>query len=289
MNRTNGLLALTTTALILGTFGVLIRELAKSFSNAGQVFARSFFALLIILVIVYFKKVQPFKIAKENIKYIVGFSIVLPLSIIFFTTSANLIKVTNSLFMLYVGSLVSTAFIGKFLFKEKFSAKHVISLIVVFIGLCFFVDPFNLGSMSLGVGFGLLSGLFEGFSHTLRKLMKNISREVIVFYQSLSGVVLATFLLLTSNEPMVTNLQPKAVVVAMAFGVLMIAIGYLLSYGFANFDVNWGTIILATELFFAIVINSIFLKEYPSGRELIGGILIFSVAIITSLDLGKKK
>lgn len=54
MNRTKGLLALTSSALILGTAGVLIREMAKSFSNAGQVFARSFFALLIILVIVYF-------------------------------------------------------------------------------------------------------------------------------------------------------------------------------------------------------------------------------------------
>lgn len=289
MNQTKGFLALVSTAAILGTFGVLIRELAKTFSDPGQVFARSFFATLIILLVVFYKKVNPLKIGKDNLKYVIAFSIVFPLSILCFTISANSIKVTNSLFMLYVGSLASTAIFGKILFKEKFSPKHIMALILVFIGLSFFVYPFSIESISLGLILGLLSGVFEGASHTLRKLMKDVKREVVVFYQSLSGVVLASGLLVFSNDAFIKEFHLSSILVAMLFGLLLVAIGYLLVYGFGNFDVNWGTIILATELFFAIVINSIFLKEFPTSFELLGGLLIFAGTAITSLNFDLQK
>ncbi|MCA9371451.1 DMT family transporter [Candidatus Woesebacteria bacterium] len=287
MNQTKGFLALVSTAAILGTFGVLIRELAKTFSDPGQVFARSLFATLIIALVVLYKKINPLDIGKKNLKYVLAFSVVFPLSILCFTVSANLIKVTNSLFMLYVGSLVSTAIFGRVLFKEKFTLKHIAALVLVFIGLSFFVYPFSVESITLGLVLGLFSGIFEGSSHTLRKLMKDVKREVVVFYQSLSGVILASGLLLFSNEVFIKEFHLSAIFVALLFGLLLVSIGYLLVYGFGNFDVNWGTIILATELFFAIVINSVFLKEYPTSYELIGGLLIFSGTAITTLKLNK--
>lgn len=289
MEQRKGFIALVSTAAILGTFGVLIRQLAITFSDSGQVFARSLFATLIIASIVLYKKINPFRIEKKNIKQLLLFSIVFPLSILCFTVSANLIKVTNSLFMLYVGSLVSTAIFGKVLFKEKFGFKHISALALVFTGLSFFVYPFSFETLSLGIVLGLLSGIFEGSSHTLRRLMKDVKREVVVFYQSISGVILAAALLLFSNEVFINEFHWSAIFVAILFGLLLVSIGYLLVYGFGNFDVNLGTIILATELFFALVINAIFLKEYPTSNELIGGLLIFSGTAITSLKLNNKK
>lgn len=289
MNQTRGFIALTITALILGTFGVLIRALADSFSDAGQVFARSITATLIITVIILFKKTNPFDITKKNLKYVLLFSLVFPLSIICFTVSANLIKVSNSLFMLYVGSLVSTAIFGKIFFKERFTLKHTIALILVFIGLCFFVYPFSIESVSLGLLFGILSGLFEGSSHTLRKLMNEVKREVVVFYQSLSGAIVAILFLLFSTEPIIRNFNVSSVVVALLFGFLLVVIGTLLVYGFNNFDVNLGTIILATELFFALVINYLFLQETPTSFELLGGTIIFFASIVTSIKFSHGK
>lgn len=287
MNQKKGFIALVSTAAILGTFGVLIRALAETFSNPGQVFIRSFFATLVIVAIVLYKRINFLNVGKKNRKLLLLFSIVFPLSIICFTVSVNLIKVSNSLFMLYVGSLASTAFLGRILFKEKFGTKHILSLILVFIGLMFFVHPLSIESISLGLVLGLLSGIFEGASHTLRKLMKSVKREVVVFYQSLSGVVLAVVLLLVSNDVFIKEFHISSLFVAIVFGFLLVAIGYLLVYGFGNFDVNLGTIILATELFFALIINSLFLREYPTMFELIGGILIFSGTVITSLKFTK--
>ena len=116
--------------------------------------------------------------------------------------------------------------------------------------------------------------------------MKDVKREVIVFYQSLSGVILACGLLVFSNDVLIKEFHLSSIFVALLFGLLLVLIGYLLIYGFGNFDVNWGTIILATELFFVIVINALILKEYPNAYELFGGLLIFSGTVITTLKLG---
>lgn len=289
MDNKKGFLALTAAAAVLGTFGVLIRYLSTSFSDSGQVFARSFFATVTIILIIFFKKINPFKIKSKSFLYVSVFSIVFPLSVLCFTMSANLTKVTNSLFMLYVGSLASTAVLGKLVFNESFGLKHLLSLALVLFGLSFFVYPFSFQNFSLGLTLGLASGVLEGASHVLRRLMKDIKREIVVFYQSLSGATVALVLLFLSGEVFIKSFNLSAIIVAVVFGVLLVVIGYMLVYGFGNFDVNLGTIILATELFFALVINALVLKEYPTSNELIGGILIFSGTVVASLNLASKR
>ncbi len=284
-----GFVSLISAAFILGTFGVLIRELAVSFTDNGQVFARSLAATVIIISILIYKKLTPFKVDTENVKYLLMFGIAFPLSIILFTYSANSIKVTNSLFMLYVGSLLSTALLGKFVLKQELTTKHYISFLFAIIGLIFFVYPFDITSISLGLIAGIFAGVFEGTCHALRGLMKNVKREIIVFHQSLSGVILASLILLISGGQVFTNFSLNGILVAIVFGVLLVSIGYLLAYGFGNFDASLGTIILATELFFALVINALILKEFPTSFEIIGGLLIFLGSIITSLDFSKFK
>ncbi len=288
MNQTKGFVALTSTAFILGTFGVLIRLLSEHFTDTGQVLARSFFASLIILLVIAYKRINPISLDRAHLKYLMLFSLSFPMSIICFTISANQIKVSNSLFMLYVGSLISTAFFGKYLFKEKFTVLHGLSLFLVFIGLLFFVYPFNVQSLSLGILLGVVSGITEGASHTLRKLMNGIKREVVVFYQSISGVVVALLSVFLSGEFPIKSVNISAVVIAIIFGALLVLIGALLFYGFNNFNVNLGTVILATELFFSLVINYLFLHESPTIYELIGGVIIFLGSILTSIKLSQK-
>lgn len=283
MNQRKGFFALIFAAVILGTFGVLVRELAGTFGDFAQVFIRSLFATLVIVVIVLYKKISPFKMDKNNLKYILLFSIFFPSSVLFFTISVNLIKATNTLFMLYAGSLIFTAIFGRIFFKEKFTFKHTAALILAFVGLSMFVYPFSFETLSLGIVLGIFAGLCEGVSHTLRRLMKGLKREVIVFYQSFSGALIALGLLLFSHSLFIKEFHISSIFVGLLFGVLLVSMGYLLAYGFGNFDVNAGTIVLSTELFFAMVINAMFLQEYPTSYEFIGGLLIFSATAIISL------
>ncbi len=285
MDRTKGFIALSISAVILGAFGVFLKELSNGFSDPAAVFIRSFVATLIIVAIVLYKKFNPLRVKKEYIGILVLFSLAFPLSLLFMTISINLIKVANSLFMLYVGSLATTAILGKLLFMEKFTLKHILSLILVVVGLSFFIYPFDINVINYGIIAGILAGVFEGVCHILRKKMANISREVIVFYQSISGVVFAVFLLFFYSEPFIKEFQVSAVAAGLILGLMMVAIGYLLAYGFANYDANLGTILLATELFFALVLNAIFLKEFATVTELIGGVIIFLGAVVVSINI----
>ena len=284
-NNKSGFLALLGAAFILGTFGIWIRELDNAFSNTGQVIARSLMALLIISTIVIFKrKTISFKIERKNYKYLLGFCIVFPFSLICFTASATQIKVTNSLFMLYVGSLIASYLWGKLAFKESLNANKVVSITLLLLGLYAFVYPFDVGKLSGGIFLGLAAGALEGSAHAFRKFLKGVQREIIVFFQSLSSVVIAIILALYGGESLVKGITPSTLLVVVLFGALLVAIGYMLAYGFSHYDINVGSIILATELFFALVVSAIFLQELPTTYEIIGGLLIFTGAIVTSLD-----
>jgi len=74
-------------------------------------------------------------------------------------------------------------------------------------------------------------------------------------------------------------------VAGLVFALLQISLGNLLLYGFQHFDVNVGTVILATELFFASLIGLIFFREIPSTHEIIGGCFIFVASILSAVDV----
>jgi len=286
MNRQKGFWSLLATAVILGTFGVWIRELDKYFSEFGQVVSRSLAATVIILLIIIIKKVK-LKVPKDKVKYLAGFTIAFPLSVICFTYSATSIKVTNALFMLYVGIMISTYLWGRFAFGEQITSKKIISICLLLTGLVVFVYPFSASTFSIGTVLGIMAGLLEGTAHAFRKYMKDVQREAVVLFQSLSGAFVALILLLISGQVFATEWTARGIIVSVIFGILLVTIGYLLVIGFSNYDVNVGTIILASELFFALVINFIFLREEPTLTEAIGGAIIFIGAIFNNIHIGK--
>jgi drug/metabolite transporter (DMT)-like permease len=283
-----GFYALIGTAFILGTFGIWIRELDKMFGNSTQVLVRSVIGAVIISLIIFFKKTD-FKIEKKYYKYLLGFSVVFPLSIIAFTISATTTKVSTSLFMLYIGSLLCTYIVGTFIFKEAFTFLKGVSVALLLTGLTIYVWPLSVKTLTVGILFGFLAGILEGGSHSFRKLLGEIPREIVVFFQTVSSIVVAVIILYFSREVMIKTVIPSAVYASFIFGALQVVMGYLLVYGFSHFDVNIGAIILATELVFALIINYLFLNEVPTLMELTGGTLIFLGTVVTSIQFSPKK
>lgn len=283
--KNKGFLSLLLAAFILGTFGIWIRQLDKVFTSEAQVIARSLSASVIILLIVLYKNIK-LHVPKNDRLNLLGFCIVFPVSILFFTYSAVNIKVSNALFMLYVGSLIASYLWGRFIFAESFGKKKLMSLVLLLLGLIIFVYPFSATTLSLGVLTGILAGLLEGSAHAFRKKLKNLKREIIVLFQSLSGLIVGLLIFsFKGNSFTKSDITVTSVFVTVLFGFLLVAIGYLLAYGFSHFDVNVGSVVLATELFFALIISYIFLNESPTTNELLGGSIIFIASIVTSLNI----
>lgn len=287
-SKTKGFIALLLAAIVFSTFGVLIRELDKMFGQFAQVGSRAFVAFVILGFLILWKK-ESFKIEKSQRLQTFLFALAFPLSIIFSTLSVTTTKAANTVFLLYIGTIFTSLITGGIFFKEKLTAQKSVSLILVIIGLFFFIYPFSNETLNAGFFFGLLSGIFDGISNTLRKLLKNISRNTLLFYQYLLGAVIGISLSVGSGQQFVEQILPISIVILIIYGGLLIVIGNLLIYGFAHFDVNVGTIVLATELFFAIIVNAIFLNEHASQFELFGGILIFIAACLIGINLNDFK
>lgn len=79
------------------------------------------------------------------------------------------------------------------------------------------------------------------------------------------------------------------IVAGLIFAALLVGLGNLLLYGFQHFDVNVGTVILATELFFASLFGWVFFREVAAPNELIGGAVIFLASILSAVDLSALK
>jgi drug/metabolite transporter (DMT)-like permease len=276
-----GTLALLGAALLLGTFGVWIKWLSQYFGTPSQVVVRGGFATLIIVLIMLVRKIE-LRVAKENTRFLVLFGIVFSSSILCMTYAANNGKVTNALFLLYVGSVLATNFWGKFVFREKMTADKVVSLILLMIGLVLFIHPLSLSSFGPAALFALAAGLLEGSSHALRKQLKNVTREIVVFVQSSFSVIVGMLVFTSSGEKFVKVSDVQGIFVGILFGFALVGMGYLLGYGFAHSEVSSGTVILSTELFFATIINFLFLREVPTLFEILGGLVIFAAATYTS-------
>lgn len=286
MRNYSGFLSLLAAALIFSTFGVFIRELDKMFGNNAQVFVRAGVAFIYLAVLVGINR-NSLKIPKGKRWYTVLFSLSFPIAVVLFTASATRTKAANSVFMLYAVSLAVAFLIGTFLFKEKVTWQKITAQLIVVIGLIIFIDPRNLEVINAGILLGLASGVFDGLANSLRRHLGDLSRNVLLLYQYGTGATLGLILAIGTGENMVKEWHWSAVIVALVFGIGLVMIGKLTIYGFNHFDVNIGTIILATELFFALVVNYIFLSESPTNNELLGGVLIFAAASLASLDLSK--
>ncbi|MBN1331771.1 DMT family transporter [Candidatus Dojkabacteria bacterium] len=281
-----GFLSLLCAAFIFSFFGVFVRELDKMFGEFAQVGGRLLVAFLVVVALVIYNKIS-LQVKKKDRFLLMIFAFAFPLSIIFWTYGVVEEKASNVLFALYFGDIITALLIGTMFYKEKINFQKWIGIIMACIGLGFFVYPFDINGLSIGLLFGLFSGIADAVSNSLRKKLGHIKRQSLLFFQYSVGAILMLLLGVLSGQEMIGDFHLSSVAVIVLFGICLVFIGNLTIYGFNHFDVNVGTIILATELMFALVINYIFLHESPTISELAGGIMIFFAANIVNVDLKK--
>ncbi|MCA9378915.1 DMT family transporter [Candidatus Dojkabacteria bacterium] len=272
--KNKGFWSLLLAGFIYAVFGVLIRGLDAMFTDLGQTWARSLVTVLIAFMIILIRR-NSLRIPKGRRLSLLVFSLTWSLIVITFTYAINHAKIASVVAMLYVGSVSTSFALGVLVLKEKASNRKLLAMLVIFLGLVFLAYPFDFGEESLGLAMGLVSGMLEGLSNMLRKRLGDIERMGVVFYQFLSNVIIFIPLALIIGDRSIKEVSLLPLLILFAFGVLLVLVGNLLLYGFRHFDVGLGTIVLASELFFSMLLGFAFLAEAPTVNELIGGVLIF--------------
>ena len=174
-------------------------------------------------------------------------------------------------------------FIEPVVFHEKLRAKSIISAIILLIGVAITIPEFSMeNQVTVGIIWGMISSLtYAIITLANRYFSRKYEGRIVSFYeQGTAAIVLLPALILVP-----TVWRAQDVIGVACIGCICTAFAYSL-YVSAQKRVKAQTagIISGMETVYGIVYALIFLGEVPTMRELIGGTIILSVALYSSLE-----
>jgi len=275
--------------LLFGLSGVMAKYLSEWLS-AYQVVEYRFAAALIgllILILIFRPKISLKGLSK---KVLFLYAVTFPLSVILFTLSIFNGSVALAVFSFYTATLVSSFIIGRVFFKEKIHVYKQLALVAILISVIAFTDPLHNLGLNLGLLFGILSGLVQGIASSFQKFLSNHANKTsLLLYQCLAGVTLAVIALAFVEEPFYVEIGAFQWLIVILFGFAMLAITYLFLIGFKYTNLNTGSVLISSELFFGPFFAFILLSEQLSFGILIGGIFTAIAVVLSSLNAPKAK
>ena len=175
-----------------------------------------------------------------------------------------------------------------FLFKESFTTKKAVALVMTFAGCGCVTGAFS-GSLNLTF-MGLLYGLGSGFGYALYSIFGKYAVEkytsatitVYTFYfSSLAALPIADFPSNTFNQ-----LNAAAILNVLGLGLVCAVIPYLLyNKGLVYVDPGQVSILATIEPLVAAVIGICYFQEPLTAQKLVGMGLIFAAIILLNLPV----
>ena len=177
-------------------------------------------------------------------------------------------------------------FLEPLVYHERISGKSIFSAIVLLIGVAITIPEFSVeNQVTIGIIWGMISSLtYAVITLANRYFSKKYEGRIVSFYeQGTAAIVLLPALILVP-----TQWRAQDIIGVAFIGAICTAFAYTL-YVSAQKKVKAQTagIISGMETVYGIIYALIFLGEVPSTRELIGGVVILSVALYSSLQKSK--
>lgn len=254
-----------------GLFGKFITLPSLVIVFGRVVFASAF--LLIVLLI------QKQKISLNNNKDYVYFAIlgvILAFHWVAFFLAIQLSTVAIGL-LTFSTFPVFVTFIEPIFFKDKIKIKNIIIALITFFGVALVVPKFTLSNtMTQGAIWGVVAGFtFAILSVLNKKYVSEYKSLVISFYQC----TVAIFVLL----PFVLFIKPvfvmKDILLLGILGIVFTGISHTLFInGLRTVKAQTASIIASLEPVYGIIATVILLKEFPSLKEVMGGVIILAMA-----------
>jgi len=174
-------------------------------------------------------------------------------------------------------------FIEPVVFKERLKLKSIVSAIILLMGVLITIPEFSVENQ---VTVGIIWGMISSFTYAIITLAnryfskKYEGRTVCLYEQGTAAIVLLPAAFLVDATWRAQDIAGVAII-----GCVCTAFAYSL-YVSAQKGVRAQTagIISGMETVYGIIYALILLKEVPSVRELVGGVVILGVALFASLE-----
>lgn len=278
-----GLLSLHSAVLLFGIVGIFAKVVNQP--SAIIVLGRVFFSSIFLWCFLFFRKQKIRLNKKEDYYWMIGAGVVLAAH---WTCHMQAIQCSTvaigtiafSTFPLFV------TFLEPYFFHEKLKVSDVACAIVMLIGVFVMIPEFEFSnSMTQGVIYGLGSALTYAVLGLLnRRFTETYQAAVVSFYeQGVACIVLLPTLFLLRPEITVQD-----VAMLCMLGVVFTAVAHsLFINSLRTVKVRTAGIVSGLESVYSIIAAFLFLGEFPSMREILGGIIILGAVFYSTLKDSK--
>ncbi|MDO0824262.1 DMT family transporter [Desulfosporosinus nitroreducens] len=264
--------------LLFGLSGLFAKLLP--FSSVIIVLGRVFFSSIFLGgVILYLKKDIKLKEQKHYL-YLALMGVVLAIHWSTFFTSIQVSTVSIGL-LTFSTFPVFVTFLEPLFFHEKLKLSNLNNAIVTFLGVMLVIPTFDLGNnLTQGGMWGMLSGLtYAVLSMLNRKFVKDYSSLVIAFYEQVTAtIILIPFFVI--QHPV---FSPKEISIILLLGVAFTGISHsLFINGLKTIKTQTAGIISCLEPVYGIIFAMLIVREIPTIREVLGGLIILSAVFYST-------
>lgn len=276
--KNKNLIELHTAVLLFGLCGLFGKFL--TLPSTIIVLGRVFFGSISLAIMLLYSK-QSLKLKeKRHYIYLIIMGLTLAIHWVAFFKSIQLSTVAIGL-LTFSTFPVFVTFLEPYLFKEKLKLQDLIIAIITLGGVALVIPKFEIGNnLTQGALWGIFSGLtFAILSVLNRKYVKEYSSQIIAFYQQgTATIVLLPFLFIET-----TVLHIKDVSLLILLGVVFTALAHgLYINSLKNIKAQSAGIIASLEPVYGIIFALILLREIPTLKVVIGGVVILGAAFYVS-------
>ena len=183
---------------------------------------------------------------------------------------------------------VFVIFLEPYLFHEKLKKSDVFCTLMMLVGVFFIVPAFQMDNQ---ITQGVLWGLLSAFTYAVLSLMnrrfscKYPATLVSLYEQGTATIVLLPTLLVL--KPVITLADAG---VLMMLGIIFTAVAHSLFIGgLRTVKVRTAGILSGLEPVYGTLSAFLFLKEVPSFRECLGGVIILVAVFLSTLKPEEKE
>ena len=279
MEKKHSLFEIHTAVVLFGLAGLFGKWLV--FSPLIIVLGRVFFASLALLLFFLLTRQEMRISPARNYAVFILLGFILAIHWVAFFHSIQISTVAVGL-LSYSSFPVFTTFLEPLLFKEKIQISTLLYALLCVLGIFLIIPRFD---MTDSVYQGVLWGLFAGFTFSIltiinRKLSQHYSSLVITFYQDLW----ATLFLLPFLFIMQPHLDGRDILLLLILGIFCTALAHsLFIKGMRLIKAQTAAIISSLEPVYGIIMALLILKEVPSLRTVLGGIVILGTTLAVTL------
>jgi drug/metabolite transporter (DMT)-like permease len=279
MAKKQSLIEIHAAVVLFGMAGLFGKWLA--FSPFMIVLGRVFFASLALFVFFLLSKTSIKISPARNYSVFVLLGFILAVHWAAFFHSIQISTVAVGL-LSYSSFPVFTAFLEPLFFKEKIELSTLFFTLLCVVGIFLIVPRFDLAdSVYQGVLWGLLAGFtFSILTILNRKLAQTHSSLLIAFYQDFW----ATIFLLPFFFILRPHLEKRDIFLLLILGIFCTALSHsLFIKGMRLIKAQTAAIISSLEPVYGIILALLILKEIPSLRTILGGMVIFGTTLAVTL------